>query len=110
MPLVKSDIVRGHLDGLLLAALENGPLHGYAIIEALHRHTDGLLDLPAGTIYPALRRLERERYVNGSWEVVAGRRRRSYRLTRAGRQMLARERSDWRRFTHAIGALLGPST
>lgn len=89
--------------------LEGGPLHGYAIIEVLHRHTDGLLDLPAGTIYPALRRLERERYVTGSWEVVAGRRRRTYRLTRAGRQMLVRERSDWQRFTHAIGALLGAS-
>lgn len=104
---MKSDIVRGHLDGLILAALENGPLHGYAILEELHRASDGVLDLPAGTVYPALRRLERAKYVTGAWEVVGGRRRRRYRLTRAGRQMLARERSDWERFTRAIGSVLG---
>lgn len=105
---MKTDIVRGHLDGLLLATLEQGPLHGYAIIEALHRRSDGALDLPAGSVYPALRRLERARYLSGSWEVVGGRRRRTYRLTRAGRQMLARERAEWQRFTAAIGSLLGP--
>jgi len=101
---VKSDIVRGHLDGLILAALENGPLHGYAILEELHRASDGVLDLPAGTVYPALRRLERAKYVTGAWEVVGGRRRRRYRLARAGRQMPARERPDRERLTRASGS------
>lgn len=104
---MKSDIVRGHLDALLLAALEDGPRHGYAIIEALQARSGGVLDVPTGTVYPALRRLERARWVSGSWSVVGGRRRRTYQLTRAGRQELARERAEWARFTTAIGGVLG---
>jgi DNA-binding PadR family transcriptional regulator len=53
------DALRGHMDALLLSVLEREPLHGYAIIEALRARSDGHLDLPTGTIYPALRRLER---------------------------------------------------
>jgi PadR family transcriptional regulator, regulatory protein PadR len=105
--LVKVDIVRGHLDALLLASLEGGPLHGYAIIEALQARSGGVLDLPTGSVYPALRRLERAHYVSGRWGMVGGRRRRTYQLTRAGRQALARERADWTRFTSAIGGVLG---
>jgi PadR family transcriptional regulator PadR len=51
--------LKGHLDGMLLAALEPGPRHGYAIMEALRAGSGGQFDLPTGTIYPALRRLER---------------------------------------------------
>ncbi|WP_020576442.1 PadR family transcriptional regulator [Actinopolymorpha alba] len=104
---MKADIVRGHLDALLLATLEDGPLHGYAIIESLQARSGGILDLPTGSVYPALRRLERARYVSGKWSIVGGRRRRTYQLTRAGRQALARERIDWTRFTTAIGGVLG---
>lgn len=103
---VKADLVRGHLDALLLATLDDGPLHGYAIIEALESRSGGVLDIPTGSVYPALRRLERANYVTGSWSVVGGRRRRTYQLTRAGRQALARERSNWQRFTTAIGTVL----
>ena len=76
--------LKGHLDALLLAALEDGPRHGYAVIEALRDSTGGRLDLPTGTIYPALRRLEAAGLIRGSWSVVAGRQRREYRLTAAG--------------------------
>lgn len=106
-PTVKPDIVRGHLDALLLATLENGPLHGYAIIEALQERSGGVLDLPTGSVYPALRRLERAKYISGKWSVVGGRRRRTYQLTRAGRRALAGERAEWVRFTSAIGSVLG---
>jgi PadR family transcriptional regulator, regulatory protein PadR len=106
---VKADIVRGHLDALLLATLEDGPLHGYAIIESLQARSGGVLDLPTGSVYPALRRLERARYVSGRWAVVAGRRRRTYQLTRAGRLALSRERADWSRFTSAVGGVLRAS-
>jgi PadR family transcriptional regulator PadR len=107
---VKADIVRGHLDALLLATLEDGPLHGYAIIEALQDRSGGVLDLPTGSVYPALRRLERARFVTGHWSIVGGRRRRTYQLTRAGRQELVRERADWSRFTSAIGGVLRRET
>jgi DNA-binding PadR family transcriptional regulator len=105
---MRAEELKGHLDGLLLAALEDGPRHGYAVIEALRRATGGRLDLPTGTIYPALRRLERAGLITGSWSVVAGRRRRDYRLTPAGTKALSGKRSDWRDFAAMIsGALDG---
>ncbi|GAA1775493.1 PadR family transcriptional regulator [Luedemannella helvata] len=104
---MKSDALRGHLDALLLAVLESGPQHGYAIIEALQERSGGALALPTGTVYPALRRLERAGHVAGTWSTVGGRERRTYQLTDAGRRMLADERSAWRDFTTTIGAVLG---
>ena len=71
---MRGEELKGHLDALLLAALEDGPRHGYAVIEALRETTGGQLDLPTGTIYPALRRLEEAGLIAGSWSVVAGRR------------------------------------
>jgi PadR family transcriptional regulator, regulatory protein PadR len=69
---MRGEELKGHLDALLLAALEAGPRHGYAVIEALRRSTGGWLDLPTGTIYPALRRLEAAGLIRGSWSVGAG--------------------------------------
>jgi PadR family transcriptional regulator len=103
---MRAEELKGHLDAMLLAALESGPRHGYAIIEALRQGTGGRLDLPTGTIYPALRRLEQSGLVSGSWSVVAGRRRRSYRLTAAGQRALAGRRADWREFTATVSAVL----
>jgi len=105
---VKADALRGHLDALLLAVLDGEPRHGYAIIEALQEHSGGSLALPTGTVYPALRRLERAGYVESAWSTVGGRERRTYRLTSAGRKVLGDERSAWREFTETIGAVLLP--
>ncbi|RKT52632.1 helix-turn-helix transcriptional regulator [Saccharothrix australiensis] len=104
---MKSDALRGHLDALLLATLDGGPLHGYAIIEALQLRSGGALDLPTGTVYPALRRLETAGLVTSEWSTVGGRQRRTYRLTKAGRRALAAERTAWREFTAAIEGVLG---
>jgi DNA-binding PadR family transcriptional regulator len=103
---MKADTLRGHLDALLLAVLDGRKLHGYAIIEALQLRSDGALDLPTGTVYPALRRLERAGWLASEWDVVSGRKRRTYRLTRSGEQALAAERKDWREFTAVIGGVL----
>ncbi|MCM0678663.1 helix-turn-helix transcriptional regulator [Micromonospora phytophila] len=103
---MKAQALHGHLDALLLAVLEQGSLHGYAIIESLRNRSDGQLDLPTGTIYPALRRLERAGHVASSWSTVNGRERRTYRLTDAGRQALAGERSGWREFSSTVGRFL----
>ncbi len=81
---MKAQSLHGHLDALLLAVLEKGALHGYAIIEALRARSSGVLNLPTGTIYPALRRLERAGYVDTSWSTVNGRERRTYQLTGSG--------------------------
>lgn len=103
---MKAEQLKGHLDALLLAALEGEPLHGYALMEALRESTGGRLDLPTGTIYPALHRLEAAGLIAGSWSIVAGRRRRCYALTAAGTQALSGRRADWRDFTAIIGAAL----
>jgi PadR family transcriptional regulator len=103
---MRAEELKGHLDALLLAALEDGPRHGYAVIETLRQSTGGRLDLPTGTIYPALRRLEDAGLITGSWSVVAGRRRRDYRLTAAGARALSGKRSDWRDFAAMVSAAL----
>ncbi len=103
-----NDLLRGHLEALLLAVLEDGPLHGYAIIEALRRRSGGALIVPTGTVYPALRRLERVGHLTSDWATIGGRRRRTYRLTSKGLRALAGERSAWRDFTSAIGSVLDP--
>jgi PadR family transcriptional regulator, regulatory protein PadR len=103
---MRAEQLKGHLDGLLLAALEDGPRHGYAVMEAMREATGGRLDLPTGTIYPALHRLEGAGLITGAWSVVGGRRRRCYALTAAGKRALSGQRADWREFTAVIGAAL----
>lgn len=104
---MKADAIRGHLDSLILAVLESEPRHGYAIIEALQVRSSGELDLPTGTVYPALRRLEAAGYLDSDWSQVGGRKRRTYRLSRAGRKALARHREEWRTFSKVVGGVLG---
>ncbi len=107
---MRTERVKGHLDGLLLSVLESEPRHGYAVIEELAARSNGSLDLPTGTVYPALRRLEESGLLRGSWSVVNGRRRRTYALTAAGRRSLQAERSEWLRFSSSIGHVLGGLT
>jgi PadR family transcriptional regulator, regulatory protein PadR len=94
------------VDGLILAVLADRPCHGYAVIEELRRRSDGVLDFPEGTIYPALYKLEAAGAVASSWTVVDGRRRRVYRLTAAGRRQLARARDEWDTLARAMTGVL----
>ena len=105
---MRPDVLRGHLDGMILSVLEGEPLHGYAVMEALQQRSGGALDLPTGTLYPALRRLERAGYLRSEWSTVGGRRRRTYRLTAAGKRMLADERTEWRAFAALVDGVLRP--
>jgi PadR family transcriptional regulator, regulatory protein PadR len=106
---MRAESLKGHLDGMLLAVLEDGPRHGYAVIEVLRSGSGGRFDLPTGTIYPALHRLERAGLVQTSWAEAGGRRRRMYELTPAGRRALDTERGSWREFSAAVTALLEPA-
>ena len=105
-----AQVLKGHLDMLLLATLENGPRHGYAVREALREASRARFDLPTGTIYPALRRLEAAGLVQGRWSVEDGRRRRTYELTAAGRRRLAGDRAAWADFTSVVTAILEPAS
>lgn len=100
------DQLRGPLDVLLLSVLSSGPAHGYAIIAALRERSDQAVDLPEGTVYPALHRLERDGLVASRWDDAAGRRRRCYEITAAGREALVVRREEWRAFASGVHAVL----
>jgi PadR family transcriptional regulator PadR len=99
--------LKGNLDLLLLSILAAGPAHGYAIISALRDRSGGTFDLPEGTIYPALHRLEAAGLLASTWAQADGRRRRVYGLTDDGVAALATQRSEWRRFAGSMQAVLG---
>ena len=98
--------LKGHLDSLVLAVLASAPAHGYAVIEELKRRSGGTFELPEGTVYPALHRLERAGLLQSAWADAEGRRRRVYRLTRRGRTQLKRRKRDWSEFARAVEAVL----
>lgn len=100
--------LRGHLDLMLLATLgRTGPTHGYGLIAALRQDSDGTFDLPEGTVYPALHRLEEAGLLASAWDIVSGRRRRIYRLTLAGEAALAEQSQQWSEFSGSVGRVLG---
>ena len=102
--------LQGHLDGMLLAILKSGPLHGYAIVEEISRRSEGEFDLAEGTIYPALHRLEEAGLLSSSWEVVSGRRRRVYALSHSGVDAVRERAASWRTFRSAVDAVFAPAT
>src|SRR3977135_3932044 len=105
---MEAEMLKGHLDAIVLAALEAGPAPGYAIIETIKNRSTSTFDLPEGTIYPALHRLEQAGLLKSSWMTAdSGRRRRVYTLTRTGIRALIERRAVWKQFSDAIGGLLG---
>lgn len=101
-------MLKGHLDMIVLAALAAGPAHGYAVIEKIRHKSGQAFDLPEGTVYPALHRLEQAGLLASRWVTAeSGRERRVYSLTRRGERALAEQRAVWGRFSSAIGGLLG---
>lgn len=104
---MSAEMLKGHLDNILLGTLEAGPAHGYAIIDAIRARSAGRFDLPEGTIYPALHRLEVAGLLSSDWQAPDGRRRRVYALTSKGVSALADRRQGWRRFADAVDGLLG---
>ena len=93
---------------MVLSVVSVGPLHGYAIIEQLRLRSGGSMSLPEGTVYPALHRLEAAGLLSSHWSQAGGRRRRVYELTRRGMRELGTRRAEWREFSRAVEAVLGP--
>ena len=103
---MRGQALKGHLDLLLLAVLQDGAKHGYAIIDELRSRSDEAFDLPEGTVYPALHRLEKGGHLDSEWTEVRGRRRRTYRLTDKGRGALGEQRLAWNEFQDAVARVL----
>jgi DNA-binding PadR family transcriptional regulator len=104
---MRADDLRGRLDAMILAVVEHEPLHGYAVMEALRERSGGKLELPTGTVYPALRRLERSNEIAGEWQMVGGRRRRTYRITDSGRRLLQTQRESWADYSRLMDVIIG---
>jgi DNA-binding PadR family transcriptional regulator len=103
---MRSEVLKGHLDLLLLATVAAEPAHGYRIVEELKERSSGAFELSEGTVYPALYRLERAGLLASRWDGAGARRRRVYRVTARGRRQLARGRDDWRAFASAVEAVV----
>ncbi len=98
--------LKGHLDLLLLATLRDRELHGYALIEELKKGSGGTFELPEGTIYPALHRLERSGLLSSRWSSETGRRRRVYHLTRKGVGALDERKQAWQQFSRGVNLVV----
>ena len=103
----KSDLLQGTLDVLILKVVALGPIHGYAIAQRLQQMSGAVLQVQQGSLYPALHRLEKRRWLRAEWAASeTGREARFYTLTRLGRQQLEEQRASWDRLSGAITGIL----
>ncbi|HEY7211784.1 MAG TPA: PadR family transcriptional regulator [Bryobacteraceae bacterium] len=105
------ELLQGTLDMLILRTLILGPAHGHQIAKHIQRTTDDLLQVEHGSLYPALHRLERKKWIAAKWELASRDLKREYkyyRLTSAGRKQLTREESKWKQMTSAIARVMWP--
>ncbi len=103
----RSDLPQGTLDLLILKAIAVQPVHGYAIAQRLEQVSRGVVQVPEGSLYPALHRLENRGFLIADWKKTdTGREAKFYRLTRKGRKQLAAEAASWQRLTEAIGLIV----
>jgi transcriptional regulator len=108
-PASRIEILQGTLDLIILQTLRWGPRHGYGITQMIRAGSGEVLQVDTGSLYPALHRLARQRAIAAEWEVSENNQRvRVYRLTAAGRKLLAAERSKWEQLTGVMAGLFMP--
>lgn len=107
MPFEKNDLHRGTLDMLILKVLSRGPLHGYAIAQRLQQISKDYFQVPQGSLYPALHRLEEREWLDAEWkDTNTGREAKFYKLTAKGRKQLEVEMAGWERLAGAVSLIL----
>ena len=105
-----TDVIQGTLDMLILQTLQWGPQHGLRIAQGIRLKSEELLRVEAGSLYPALHRLEQQGWLKSEWKVSdKGQRAKYYRLTPSGKKQLAAEQGKWERFVRAIGLVMRPT-
>ena len=102
-----TDLVQGTVDLLIMKTIALEPLHGWAIAQRIRQLSGEILQLPQGSLYPALQRLERQGWITAAWGTSENNRRaRFYRLTTAGKKRLEHEEAAWKRLSSGIGLVL----
>ncbi len=110
MATAKSELPQGTLDLLILKAVAVEAIHGYAIAQRLEQVSRGVVQVPEGSLYPALHRLENRGLLGADWKKTeSGREAKFYKLTRKGRKQLQAEQASWERLTEAVGLILSMS-
>jgi PadR family transcriptional regulator, regulatory protein PadR len=106
----RMELLQGTLDLLILQTLMWGPSHGYGIAQAIRANSGDLLQVDAGSLYPALHRLEKQRWIDAEWKISENKQDvKVYKLTAAGRKRLTEERTRWEQITDAIAGVLNPA-
>jgi PadR family transcriptional regulator PadR len=107
-PLEKTDLLQGTLDMLILKVVALGPIHGYGISQRIRQISNEVLNVPQGSLYPALHRLEKRGWVTAEWgQSENGREAKFYQLSRQGRKQLHKEEETWERLAEAVRLILG---
>ena len=102
-----ADLLPGMLDMLILKAVSLGPLHGYGVLVRIQQITGGALQIPQGSLYPALYRLEHQGKIASEWgQSENNRKAKYYKLTAAGRKYLRKESESWNRLVSAISSVM----
>ena len=103
------ELLQGTLDMLILQALEREPMHGYAIAQIIRNRSGEVLTVETGSLYPALHRLEKQRWVKSEWKLTEAKQRaKYYQLTALGRKQLGSDHQRWLQLVRAIGAVMEP--
>jgi PadR family transcriptional regulator, regulatory protein PadR len=106
----RMDVLQGTLDMLILQTLQWGPQHGLRIAQGIRQRSEALLCIEAGSLYPALHRLEQQGWLTAEWKVSdKGQRAKYYQLTRSGKKQLVAEQGKWERFVKAIALVMRPT-
>ena len=106
----RMELLQGTLDLLILQTLLWGPSHGYGVAQAIRANSGDLLKVDAGSLYPALHRLEKKKWISAEWKISENKQDvKVYKLTAAGRKRLTQERSRWEQITDAIAGVLNPA-
>jgi PadR family transcriptional regulator, regulatory protein PadR len=104
------ELLQGTLDMLVLQTLQWGPRHGYGLSQSIRTNSGEILKVDTGSLYPALHRLERAKWIAAEWKVSENNQRtRVYRLTAKGKKQLISERSKWAQLSEAIAGVLNPA-
>ncbi|MSR60644.1 MAG: PadR family transcriptional regulator [Planctomycetaceae bacterium] len=104
-----SRLLWGTVEMLILEVISHGPTYGYEIAQTVCGRSKGYFELKEGSLYPALHRLERQKYLSSLWREIEGRRRKYYRVTAAGEKALAARKQEWKSFATGVQGVLGPA-